>query len=102
MADTYSLIQEARKTNPCLNILGVLLTRYNPRLNVSKAMIEAIDHYAAKIGTHVFKTTIRESVAMRVSRVTKEDPVKASPKAPAVLDYIQLTDEVLTEISKTI
>ncbi len=98
MTDTYALIQQAQAMNKRLEVLGVLLCRYNPRLNLSKAMYEAIEAYAAKIGTRVFKTTIREAVAMKESRITKSDPVKDCPKSPAVLDYLALTDELLTLI----
>ena len=97
MSDTYALIGEAREINKKLTVLGVLLTRFNPRLNLSKAMYDAIEAYAAKMGTHVFKTTIRESVAMKESRITKSDPVTDNPKSPAVADYVALVDELLND-----
>lgn len=48
--------------NPELVVLGILLTRYNPRTLLSREVKEMAQDIATQIGTTVFKTQIRSSV----------------------------------------
>lgn len=90
------LIQNVRKyCNRGLTVAGLLLTRYSDRQNVSKAIRSQIEAKAAEIGTQVFKTTVRESVAVREAALLRADIFTEAPKANATLDYTAFIDEVM-------
>lgn len=90
------LIHNVKKyCNRGLCIYGLLLTKYNDRQNVSKAMREQVEAAAAQIGTKVFKTTIRESVAVREAQLLHSDFLKEAPNANAAVDYEAFIDEFM-------
>lgn len=104
-ADIYSLqglsqlsgfIQNVYENgNPDLKIAGLLITKYNGRQNLSKALLEQIENAADQLGTKVFKSRIRESVAVREAALLQSDIFKEAPKANATLDYNSFIDEFL-------
>lgn len=107
-ADVYSLqgisqlnalVNSVRKyTNKDLKVSGILITKYNGRTNISKALMQQMDEAAKKIGTIVFHTKIRESVAVREAALMKEDLLKGAPKANAAQDYNNFVEEFLEGI----
>lgn len=109
-ADVYSLqgltqlnglIQNVRRyCNGKLEILGVLLTRYNDRQNISKTLKESITKAAEGLKTGVFNTYIREGVAVREAQLLKSDIFTDAPKAGVTQDYQLFIDEVLERIGE--
>lgn len=85
--------------NPNLKISGLLITKYNGRQNLSKTLMEQIEAAAAVLGTKVFQTKIRESVAIREAALEQSDIFKEAPKAKATLDYDAFIEEFLGGIS---
>jgi len=81
-----------------LTVAGLLLTRYNDRQNVSKAIQKQIEAKAAEIGARVFKTRVRESVAIREAALLQGDIFVEAPKANATLDYTAVIDEIMEVI----
>jgi len=81
-----------------LTVAGLLLTRYNDRQNISKAIQKQIEAEAAKIGARVFKTRVRESVAIREAALLQGDIFVEAPRANAVVDYTALLDEIMEVI----
>lgn len=84
-----------RYCNPSLEIAGLLLTRFNDRQNVSRSLKDAIDATAVQLGTKVFKTAIRESVAVRETQLLQGNLFKEAPRANATVDYAAFLDELL-------
>ena len=90
------LIHNVRKyCNRGLKIFGLLLTKYNDRQNVSKALRDQISAAAAQLETKVFRTTIRESVAVREAQLLHNDFLKEAPNANAAVDYEAFISEFL-------
>lgn len=90
------LIRNVRRyCNRGLKIYGFLLTKYNERQNVSKALRDQIDAAADQLKTKVFKTTIRESVAVREAQVLHCDFLKETPNANAAIDYESFISEIV-------
>ena len=90
------LIQNVKRyCNRELTVAGLLLTRFNDRQNVTKALRSQIEAKAAEIGTQVFKTKIRESVAVREAALLRGDIFTDAPKANATLDYTDFINEVM-------
>lgn len=86
-------------TNPDIRILGILLTKFKQRQNLSKALLDQINAQASTMGTKVFDTKIRESVAIRESTLLQSDFFAEAPKSNAVIDYSHFIDEILKELN---
>ncbi len=91
--DTIKVVREY--TNPNLKILGILRTRHNPRTILSSDTSEMLEELASKIDTKVYKTYIRESVAIKESQAIRQSLFEYAPTNNAVVDYINFIDEVL-------
>lgn len=109
-ADIYSLqgierlsetIKAVRKyANPNLTIAGILLTRYSRRSILNREVAELAEQTAAKLETRLFKTTIREAVAIRESQISQRNLYEYAPKAKVTEDYICFIEELLEEENK--
>ena len=104
-ADTYSLqgisqlydtISAVRQyCNNALEIKGILLTRYTSRAILSRDIAEVMEQTAKQINTKVFKTTIRETIAVKEAQANQQDIFSYAPKNNGALDYAALVDELL-------
>lgn len=83
--------------NPDLNILGLLLTRYNSRTIISKDIKDLLDDTAEAIDTRVFKTAIRECTALKEAQAKKTDIFSYKPNSNASKDYLDLIKEMLED-----
>ena len=107
-ADIYSLqgISQLRETveavrkycNPTLDILGILLTRYNGRAVLSQKIVDLLEQTAEELDTKVFKTRIRECVALKEAQAMKSDIYSYAPKSNASKDYRAFVEEFLEEV----
>lgn len=86
--------------NPNLRILGIVFTRYTSNTNNSKAMSLTIKQIADMYGIKVFKTFIRNNVAVKNSQSAQVDLIKFNASANAAVDYMALTDEIIKEAKK--
>jgi len=108
-ADIYSLqgVEQLAETikpvkkycNPSLQIAGILLTRYSPRSILSRDVAELAEQLAAKLGTRLFKTTIREAIAVKEAQISKRTLYEYAPKAKVTEDYTALIEELLEKES---
>lgn len=97
MEQLAGFIENVRKyTNKDLIISGLLITKYNERLNLSQALIDNVEQAAKAMQTRVFNTKIRESVAVRESQLLRSDLYTEAPKATATLDYKAFVDEFIS------
>lgn len=104
-ADIYSLegIEDLQETiqpvkrycNAGLTIEGILLTRYSSRSVLSRDVTTIAEQLAEKLGTTVFKTTIREAVAVKEAQISQESLFSYAPKAKVTEDYRAFVDEIL-------
>lgn len=93
------LINNIRKyCNRGLEIAGILLTKYNDRQNISKALKGSIEQAAEKLGAQVFETCIREGVAIREVQLMKSDLFTEAPKAKVTQDYNDFINELQERI----
>ena len=83
-------------TNRSLSLMGLLLTRYNARAIIRKDIAELLETAAKEMGTRVFKTKIRECVALVEAQAMRQSIFAYAPRSNAAKDYAALTDEVLT------
>ena len=82
-----------------IDILGILLTRFNPRTRLSQEVLETLDKVAASKGTSVFNTRIRQSVKVEESQARRISPYSRDVLSKASLDYLVFVDEVLRRLT---
>ena len=73
---------------------GILITRYNNRTNINKAVKADLIKMATAVATKVFKTEIRECVALREAQLLHENIYSYAPTCNAVKDYDAVIDEL--------
>lgn len=104
-ADIYSIqgIEQLSETmkpvkkycNPGLEIEGILLTRYSARSVLSREVADMLEELAAKLGTKLFKTKIRENISIKEAQICRKSIMEYSPKSNAAKDYNEWIEEVL-------
>lgn len=104
-ADIYSLqgIGQLNETieavtkycNKALTIKGILLTRFNGRAIISKDIQANLNEIAGELNTKLFKTPIRESIAVKEAQAMKQDLFTYAPRANATKDYEAFINEFL-------
>ncbi len=80
--------------NPRLNVLGILLTRFNRRTLLSRDVLEMAQQLADQIGTKVFDTKIRNGVAIAEAPAHGESIFDYNPRSAAVKDYQAFIEEI--------
>lgn len=81
--------------NPRVKIAGILLTKYSDRSIINRQLKETAAALADEIGTKVYVTHIRQTVAMEESYAT-QTPIRIySPKSTAAEDYAAFADEFI-------
>ena len=85
-------LEEIRKRkNPDLKLSGIIITRWGGR-NLNKIMEEGL---RKNFGEIVFKTKIRENIAIAEAPASFQDVATYSPSSHGAEDYKALTDEIL-------
>ena len=106
-ADIYSLqgvgqliqtIQTVKKyCNNRLFIRGFLLVRYSSRTVISRDMTDLLEDTAHQLNTRLYKTKIRECVAIKESQAKHQDIFTYASKSNAAEDYDNLINEIFGE-----
>ena len=107
-ADIYSIsgvedLQEIiipikKYCNKDLTVAGILLTRYSPRAVLSRDITTLTEQLAKKMGTSLFKTKIREAIAVKEAQINRESLFTYAPKAKVTEDYKNFTEEFIKTI----
>lgn len=84
-----------RYCNPALTVDGILLTRYNPRAVLSREAAELAGCLAQSLGSRVYDSRIRDTVAVREAQIAQKSLFDYAPRSTAAADYINFIKEVL-------
>ena len=91
----YETIDTVHKyLNPNISILGIMIIKYNARMNLNAVVLEAIEEYAAENKTKVFNTKIRETVKVKEAQSQLKPIVDWAGSSTAVEDYRQILEEM--------
>ncbi len=93
-----TLDEVSEETESAVSIVGLLLTKYTNRTNVSKLLEKSISSAAELLDTKVFKSRIRQATVLQESQIAKIDLLEYAPKAPVTLDYQAFIEELLERI----
>lgn len=93
----YDTIRNVKKyCNQNVEIIGVLLTKYNPRTNNSKDMKNLTEKLAEYINAPLYQTYIRQSVIVEEAQTRKVDLFSYRKDSTVVKDYDSFINEYLT------
>lgn len=86
-----------KKINPELAVLGLLATRYQPRTNMSRQVLEAMQQFPYP----TFTTLIHEAIKQAESPALGLDIFAYAPKSEAAKHYLALAEEILQRLEPT-
>lgn len=90
LMDIIRIVQE--RLNPCLKVGGIVITQFDRRKTLNRSVKEIVnDSFHEK----VFKTIIRDNVALAEAPINGKDIFEYSPKSNGANDYMSLAKEVL-------
>ncbi len=96
LSQLYGAIGKVRQyCNRGLKISGLLFTRFNKRAILSRELKETIEAKAAQIEAPVYKTAIREGIAVKEIQTQQASMYNVSPKTNTTKDYLSFVDEYL-------
>lgn len=81
--------------NPHIQVLGVLLNKFNPRLNLNREVLEMSQQIAAQLSSKVFQNKIRQGVAVAEAPAHGESVITYAPTSNPARDFSALVDEIL-------
>ena len=105
LADIFSLqgiaqlsetIERVKKyCNSNLKVEGIVLTKFNKRTILSREIKGTAELIAEELGTNLFNTTIRSSVAIKEAQTNQQEIFSYAPKNTAVQDYKDFVNELI-------
>jgi chromosome partitioning protein len=91
--DLLETIEKVRaRSNPELNLLGVVITMYDKRTLIAK---DSVEHIRKLFGKKVFNTIISKSVRLEESPAYKESIFTFSPNSKGAIEYQKLAKEIV-------
>lgn len=86
--------------NPALNVLGILLTKFNKRTNLAKDVLEMAETIAEQAESRVFDAKIRSSVSVAEAPAHGMCVLDYAPRSNPAKDYQDFVDEVYRKIKQ--
>lgn len=100
LSETIEPVKEY--TNKDIYIEGILLTKYTgDRTTLNRNIREIAEQTASKLHTRLYKTAIREAVAVREAQTCLQDIFTYAPKSKPAEDYKHFIDEFLKADKQT-
>ena len=88
-------IEAVQSVNTKLRVLGILLIKYHSRTILNRQISDSLNDRARLLGTTVFKTTIREGIAVPEAQTIGQSLIEYAPKSKPCIDYIDFTMEII-------
>ena len=95
LLETYERVRS--RPNPGLKVLGVLITMFDKRTNISRDTHEQI---RSVFGSVLFKTRISKNVRLEESPAYKETILTYAPKSPGAKEHSKLALEVIHRVQE--
>jgi len=81
--------------NPKVEVAGILITRFNPRANISKHIKEVTEQLGRHIDATIYSTHIRNAIAVEEAQASGTDIFTYSGKSTVAEDYRAFISEYL-------
>jgi chromosome partitioning protein len=95
LLETYERIRA--RPNPGLKVLGVVITLFDKRTNISR---DTHGQIRTVFGEVLFKTKISKNVRLEESPAYKETILTFAPKSPGAIEYKKLAGEVIQRVEE--
>jgi chromosome partitioning protein len=95
LLETYERIRA--RPNPGLKVLGVVITLFDKRTNISR---DTHGQIRSVFGEVLFKTKISKNVRLEESPAYKETILTFAPKSPGAIEYKKLAGEVIQRVEE--
>jgi chromosome partitioning protein len=95
LLETYERIRA--RPNPTLKMLGVVITLFDKRTNISR---DTHGQIRTVFGEVLFKTKISKNVRLEESPAYKETILTFAPKSPGATEYKKLAAEVVHRVEE--
>lgn len=95
LLETYERIRA--RPNPSLKVLGVVITLFDKRTNISR---DTHGQIRTVFGEVLFKTKISKNVRLEESPAYKETILSYAPKSPGAIEYKKLAAEVIQRVEE--
>jgi chromosome partitioning protein len=96
LLETYERIRA--RPNPQLKMLGVVITLFDKRTNISR---DTHGQIRSVFGEVLFKTKISKNVRLEESPAYKETILTFAPKSPGAVEYKKLAVEVVQRVEES-
>jgi chromosome partitioning protein len=96
LLETYERIRA--RPNPALKVLGVVITLFDKRTNISK---DTHGQIRSVFGEVLFRTKIGKNVRLEESPAYKETIFTFAPKSPGAIEYKKLAAEVIQRVEES-
>jgi chromosome partitioning protein len=96
LLETYERIRA--RPNPGLKMLGVVITLFDRRTNISR---DTHGQIRSVFGEVLFKTKISKNVRLEESPAYKETILTFAPKSPGAVEYKKLAAEVVQRVEES-
>lgn len=84
----FATINEVQQiTNDSLEIMGILMIKYNSRTNLNNAILESLKQMASDMNSKVFESKIHETIKIREAQSQLSPVVDWAPDCTAIEDY---------------
>lgn len=80
--------------NPGLKVMGILLNKFNPRLTLSREILELAEEVARQLNTRVFDVKIRRGVDVATAPAHGQSVLTYMPKSKPALDLQEVVAAV--------
>ena len=80
--------------NKGLSVGGVLFVKHNTRTILARDLTDVITDKCTELDIPVYKTTIREGVAIREAQTMRKSIFEYAPKSKPAQDYKKLIEEI--------
>jgi chromosome partitioning protein len=97
MVDFTRTIEDVKsQPNPDLEVLGLLLVKFDGRTRIAREVVGGLPEVAKKLGTDVFETKIRQTITVTEAQGQRMLLQEFAPKSTAAVDYMSFIEELKT------
>lgn len=98
IADLADTIRPVKKyCNPSLIVEGIVFTRYSSRSAFRREIVDLAEELAKNIGTKIFKSSVREAVAIGKAQAARMSIYDYEPNSKVAADYTAFVNELIGE-----
>lgn len=91
------IYEQAKEVNKGLKVSGIVRCKYQTRRNITKQVDKMLEEGAKYLGTKIYKSALRECLAVRESALFRKSIFDYAPKSTAAADFEEFTKEIMKE-----